>query len=124
MVSVEFKEDGMEIDLHGLEKLAAMKEKLFVPYENITAVDDSVGDLRITWKVAGSGFGQNYDYGRFETNEGYGFYVMRKRDDAFVIHLANFKYRFIVLDLDNRQEVIDELRSHIVSTADDGFHSV
>ncbi len=113
MVSVDFQDEGMEIDLHGVEKLEAMKRKLFVPYANIESVDDTVEDLRVGWKVAGTGLGQNYDFGRFETNEGYGFFVMRSRADAFVIHLHDFAYKVIVLDLDNRQEVIDEIRSRI-----------
>lgn len=113
MVTVEFRDDELEIDLHGIEKFEAFKSKILVPYKNIVSVDDTVGDLRVGFKLGGTGLGQNYDYGRFETSEGYGFYAMRKRSEAFVIHLNDFAYKVIVLDLDNRQEVIDEIRSRI-----------
>lgn len=113
MVTVDFKDDGLEIDLHGIEKLEAVKSRVFVPYANIDSVDDSVGDLRVGFKVAGAGLGQNWDFGRFETSDGYGFFAMRNRSEAFVIHLSNFAYKIIVLDLDNREEVIGEIKSRI-----------
>lgn len=114
MVTVDFQAEGFEIDLHGVEKVEAIKSKLFVPYANVDSVEEEVGDLRVGWKVAGAGLGQNYDVGRFETNEGYGFFVMRKRSESFVIHLKDFKYSVIVLDLDNKEEVIEQIRSHII----------
>lgn len=103
----------MEIDLQGIEKLETMQRKIFVPYENIDSVDDSADAIKVGWKVAGAGFGQNYDYGRFRTNEGYGFFAMKNKHDSFVIHLKDFKFNVIILDLQNRQEVIDEIRHRI-----------
>ncbi len=90
MVSVVFQDEGFEIDLHGIEKVEALKSRLFVPYSCVESVEEDVGDLKVGWKIAGAGLGQNYDVGRFETSEGYGFFVMRNRSESFAIHLKGF----------------------------------
>lgn len=114
MVKVNFQETGFEIDLEGIEKMEAFKSKLFVPYDHLTGVDDDANDIRIGLKLVGTSLGQNhYDYGRFETSEGYGFYAMKNKSNAFAIHLMNDKYSVIVLDVENKEDVIEQLRDHM-----------
>ena len=36
MVKLNLKDNGMEIDLEGIEKVLAIKNRLFIPYEHIT----------------------------------------------------------------------------------------
>lgn len=116
MVKLIFKETGFEIDLSELEKLAAFKGKLFIPYENLIRIDDFVGDIHLQARLGGTSLGQDeYDYGRFQTTEGYGFYVMKHKENAFVIYLRDNTYNFLVLEVDDKEEVIRELRSCIKS---------
>lgn len=117
MVKVVFDVNGFNVELQGGEIFAAFKEKLFIPYEHIAKIDDNADELRIVMKVAGASLGQNtYDFGRFETNEGYGFYAMRRKEDAFAIHLTDERYKVLVLDVDDKEGTINELRSHMTSS--------
>ena len=118
MVKLLFKEDGFEVDLTGLEKFSALKGKLFIPYSNLSSVDESVGDIHIRTRLGGTSLGEEgYNYGRFQTTEGYGFYAMKSKEKAFVIHLVNNEYNFIALEVEDKEEAIKELRSHITNHA-------
>lgn len=114
MVEITFNDDSAEIDLHGAEEFLAIKKRLVIPYANIEKVDDNADQVKRYLKVAGSAFGvDNHLYGRFTTNDGLGFFVVRKKENAFAIHLRNEDFKVIVLEVGDNSEAIRTLRSHI-----------
>lgn len=116
MVKIQFLEDEFEIDMEGIEEFEAIKRKLLIPYSCIQRVDDTAEDVYGNFKIIGTRVTQNmYDFGRFTTKEGEGFFAYRKRENAFAIHLVNNKYGVIVIELENREQAIDELRARMVN---------
>ncbi|EFD92870.1 MAG: hypothetical protein BJBARM5_0375 [Candidatus Parvarchaeum acidophilus ARMAN-5] len=114
MVEIKFNDDSFEIDLHGLEELGAMKRKLVIPYANIDEVDENAEKVQRYLKVAGASLGVNNNlYGRFTTNYGLGFFVVKNRENAFAMHLKNETYKVVVLEVADKNEVIKTLKSHI-----------
>ena len=115
MVKIQFLEDEFEIDLEEIEILETVKRKLKIPYSCINRVDDTAGDVYGGFKLIGTRVTQNmYDFGRFTTKEGEGFFAYRKRENAFAIHLVNNKYKIIIIETENREQAIDELRARMV----------
>ncbi|MCL5122829.1 MAG: hypothetical protein M1279_02575 [Candidatus Marsarchaeota archaeon] len=114
MVKLEFKDSGIEIDLEGIEKILAIKNRLFIPYGHIINVDDNAEKVKAYLRVGGTALGhRHYDYGRFITNEGKGFYVMKDKDKAFAIHLRDEPYNVIVLELDDNASMISQINKEI-----------
>lgn len=114
MVEITFTDDSVEFDLHGAEEFLAIKKRLVIPYANIEKVDDNADQVQRYLKVAGSAFGvDNHLYGRFTTNDGLGFFVLKKKENAFAIHLKNESYKVIVIEVADKDEAIRTLRSHI-----------
>lgn len=114
MVEIRFNDDSAEIDLHGAEEFLAVKKQLVIPYTNIETVDDNADEVHRYMKVLGSAFGvDNHLYGRFTTNDGLGFFVLKKEENAFAIHLRNESYKVIVIEVADKDEAIRTLRSHI-----------
>lgn len=115
MVELKFNDDSVEIDLQGAEEFLAVKRKLIIPYANIEKVDDNADQVQRYMKIVGSAFGvDNHLYGRFTTNDGMGFFVMKRKENAFAIHLRNENYKVIVIELADNSEAIRTLRSHII----------
>ncbi len=115
MVRIQFLEDEFEIDLEGIEKFEAVKRELRIPYSCISRVDDTAGDVYGGLRLMGTRLTQNmYDFGRFTTKEGEGFFAFRKRENAFAIHLINNKYGIIIIETENREQAIEELRAKMV----------
>ena len=115
MVKIQFLENEFEIDLEGIEKFEAVKSKLLIPYSCISRVEDTAGEVYGGFRLMGTRVTQNkYDFGRFTTKEGEGFFAYRKRENAFAIHLVNNKYGIIIVETENREQAIDELRARIV----------
>lgn len=114
MVKLNFKDSGIEIDLEGIEKILAIKNRLFIPYGHIINVDDNAEKVKAYLRVGGTALGhRHYDYGRFITNEGKGFYVMKDKDKAFAIHLRDEPYNVIVLELDDNASMISKINKEI-----------
>ena len=114
MVKLAFNDDSVEIDLQGAEEFLAIKKRLIIPYANIEKVDDNADQVQRYLKVAGAAFGvNNHIYGRFTTNDGLGFYVVKEKKNSFAIHLRNEIYKVIVIELADNSEAIQTLRSHI-----------
>ena len=117
MVKIQFLEDEFELDMEGVEELEAVKKKLRIPYSSIRRVDDTAGDVFGRFKIIGTRLTQNsHDFGRFTTDEGEGFFAYRMRENAFAIHLANNRYGIIIVELENREQAINELRSRMVNS--------
>ncbi|MGC8537906.1 MAG: hypothetical protein ACP5MZ_02895 [Candidatus Micrarchaeia archaeon] len=116
MVAIGFKDSGIEIDLQGIEKFIAIKSKLFIPYEHIESVNDNADEVKRYLRVGGTAIGYSHSlFGRFTTNEGLGFFVVRDKKKAFAINLVNEPYKVIVLELDNNEDAISKLRERIKS---------
>ncbi len=114
MVTLNFKSSGIEIDLEGLEKIAAMKGKLFIPYDHITNVEENADSVKRYLKAGGTALGYSHDlFGRFTTNDGLGFFVVRDMKKAFAIHLTDEAYKVIVLQLHDNANAVAELRKRI-----------
>lgn len=114
MVEIKFNTDTVEFDLQGAEEFLAIKKRLVIAYANIEKVEDNADQVQRYLKVGGSAFGvNNHLYGRFTTNDGMGFFVLKKKENAFAIHLRNETYKVIVIELANNDEAIRTLRSHI-----------
>ncbi|MCL4411024.1 hypothetical protein M1452_00585 [Candidatus Marsarchaeota archaeon] len=114
MVKLNFKDNGIEIDLEGIEKILAIKNRLFIPYEHIINVDSNAEKVKAYLRVGGTALGhRHYDYGRFLTNEGKGFYVMKDKSKAFAIHLKDEPYNVIVLELDDNTSIISLINKEI-----------
>jgi hypothetical protein len=110
MPKVYFTDDGIEIDMEGIEKLLAIKGRLSIPYSHITGVDENAERVRAYLRVGGTALGpRHYDYGRFLTNQGPGFYALKNLDKAFAIHTRDEKYSVIVLELEDNDSVIEEI---------------
>lgn len=116
MVRIVFNEDNFEVDMEGMEKFEALKRKLVIPYSHLDRVDDNAAEIVTGFRLMGTGVTRtDYDFGRFNTNEGMGFYVMKHKDKAFAIHLKDDDYSVLVLQLENNAEAIDELRKRMHS---------
>ncbi|MCL5433539.1 MAG: hypothetical protein M1538_00990 [Candidatus Marsarchaeota archaeon] len=114
MVKLNFKDNDIEIDLEGIEKILAIKKRLIIPYNHIISVDDDAEKVKAYLRVGGTALGhRHYDYGRFITNEGLGFYIMKNKDRAFAIHLKDEKYNVIVLELDDNASIISQINKKI-----------
>ena len=114
MVKLNLKDNGMEIDLEGIEKVLAIKNRLFIPYEHITSVDDNAEKVKAYLRVGGTALGRrHYDYGRFLTNEGKGFYIVKDKDKAFAIHLKDEPYNVIVIELDDNASAISLINEKV-----------
>lgn len=114
MVKIQFLETEFELDMEGLEEFEAFKKKLRIPYTSIKNVEDTAGDVFGKFKIMGTRLTQNsHDYGSFTTDEGEGFFAYKTRENAFAIHLTNNQYGIIIIELENREQVIDELRSRM-----------
>ncbi|MGC8694341.1 MAG: hypothetical protein ACP5RI_01850 [Candidatus Micrarchaeia archaeon] len=114
MVTLDFKDTGIEINLKGIEKILAIKNRLFIPYEHIIKVDENAENIKAYLRVGGTALGpRHYDYGRFMTNEGLGFYIIKNKDNAFAIYLKDEKYKVIVLELDDNITAINKIKEKL-----------
>ena len=99
-----------------VEEFEAFKKKLRIPYTSIKNVEDTAGDVFGKFKIMGTRLTQNsHDYGSFTTDEGEGFFAYKTRENAFAIHLTNHQYGIIIIELENREQVINELRSRMAN---------
>ncbi len=116
MAKLNFTDTGIEIDLQGIEKFLAIKSKLSIPYNHIVNVEENAESVKAYLRIGGTALGhRHYDYGRFLTNDGKGFYVMKHKDRAFAIHLKDDTYNVIVLELNDNAAVIKEINKRLKS---------
>lgn len=114
MAKLNFTDTGIEIDLEGIEKFLTIKSKLSIPYNHIVNVEENAENVKAYLRVGGTALGhRHYDYGRFITNEGKGFYVMKDKNKAFAIHLKNDAYSVIVLELEDNFTAIKEINKRL-----------
>lgn len=106
------------MDLEGIEKVEALKGRLFIPYSHVRSIDDSADGLIATLRLGGTSLGPGgLHYGRFETSEGYGFLAFREKDRAFVVHLSDDRYSVLALEPEDRDGALAGLRSRLRDSA-------
>jgi hypothetical protein len=99
--------DKIVFELHGIDKILAIKNSIIVPLSHI----ESVSTEKVGWKplkhlrVAGSFMPGVVKDGRYLTSDGLVFFEMRHTNKCITVTLDNETYGKIIFEVDDKESV-------------------
>jgi hypothetical protein len=105
--TVTIKGDKVVFELHGIDKILAIKSTMTVPLKHIT----SVSTEKVHWKpfrqlrLAGSFMPGVVKDGRYLTSDGLMFFEMRHTNKCITVTLDNETYRKIIFEVDDKESI-------------------
>lgn len=120
MAKVITKEKKLHIQIKGIRKFWALKRKISVPLKHVLEVrlnpDVFKNPPRILEKRLGTNFYGVYMGGRFKQRGERVFWDVRKPENAIVIRLKNEYFKRLVIDVDNPEDTVREIKKYLEST--------
>lgn len=116
MVAISYSGTSVIFEIEGLDKLWALRSRLTIPLEHITAVRMDNSIARGWWhgfRLAGTNIpgilsaGQFYQHGQFM------FWDVHNPDNTIVVDLNHEHYGALVIEVDNPAGAVSELQGRL-----------
>jgi hypothetical protein len=107
--------DKVVFELHGMDKILAIKRSITVPLRHIKAVSTE----QVDWKpfkhlkVAGSSIPGVVKDGRYLTSDGLMFFEMHHTNKCITVTLDNETYRKIIFEVDDKESIAEMINDAI-----------
>lgn len=113
MVEVEVGEEYVTFKLEGVQKFLALKSRVRIPLKNIDSI--STQTVKPLWLAVtiGSRMPPIFWAGTFWTREGKTFYYVMNRSKCITLSLRNHEYSKVVMEVDDKQSIANNLRQLI-----------
>lgn len=118
MVHVSIHGDRARFEVEGWDKLWALKSQLEIPLAHIRAVRADPEPARGWWhgvRLPGTQIPGILTAGSFYQSDGFVFYDVHDPQQTVVVDLDHEHYQRLVVEVENPNEVIERLRSAIVT---------
>ncbi len=101
------------VEFEGLEEFAAIKRRLEFSVDNIVSVTTENHPWVEGIRVGGVGIPGVIKEGRYIVNGKKVFFAMRHPDKCVTVEFKNEEYDVIVIEVDDKEKVAEEIRSYI-----------
>lgn len=106
--SVAIKDDAVEVEIEGWNKLLSFKGSITMPRGAITRVYVRPDDLRPPWvRMPGTHIPTVIAAGTYYGSERTEFWNTRFKDNCIVFELQDFDYTRVVVDVDDPSEILE-----------------
>ena len=105
--AVSIKEGNLIFQLHGIDKILAIKRSIAVPLKHVV----SVSTEKVNWKpfkqlkIGGTSISGIVKDGRFLSSDGVMFYEMHNPDKCITVSLADETYKKIIFEIDDKESI-------------------
>ena len=118
MTEYKIENGALKLEVEGADRLWALRSHLTIPLADITGVrgdQQAVEAMRGGIKLAGSRIPGVLQAGFFHDAEGTVFWDVHRPGHAVVISLQHEHYRALVVDVENPDQAVAEIRQAIAS---------
>jgi hypothetical protein len=119
MVKIDFEQDKLILKVEGMDKLWSLRSQLSIPLSDIINVYSDPGIAHEWWrgmKVMGSRIPGLIEAGTFLQQGKQVFWDVENPDQTIVLDLAHENYQQIVIQVENPEEAIRQIKEAIASS--------
>jgi hypothetical protein len=115
--TVRIEEGKVIFELHGIDEILSIKRTIKVPLEHVSSVSTEHVNLkpRLQMRLVGARIPTIVKDGRFLTSEGMMFFEMHNPDKCIIVNLNHERYKKIVFEVDDKEEVAKQINQAIKS---------
>ena len=113
MVKVEIGKNEVVFRLEDVQKFLALKNAVRIPLKNIDSVSTETVKLLLLAARISTHMPGIFMAGTFWTRKGKRFYYVRDRNKCIILKLSNHEYSQIIIEVDNKEHIAEELRKAI-----------
>lgn len=116
-VSLEISQGNLEVHVRGIHKLLAFKGSLSIPLAHISAVQlaPEIPRSEVGLKLLGTGIPGLVRAGTFNGKDGLAFWDVHDHSKAIKIDLHDEKYAYLVIEVDDPEASLAQLRQALAT---------
>ena len=103
----------IKVEFHGLEKLAAIKEKLEFNLNNVVSVSTESKKWIQGLRVGGTGLPEVIKEGRYIIDGKKAFFAMRDPDKCITIEFKNEPYSYLIIEVDDKEKIAEDIKKAV-----------
>ncbi|HLI46946.1 MAG TPA: hypothetical protein VKU94_07120 [Geobacterales bacterium] len=112
---ISIEKDVLKIELTGFDEFFTFKRIIRIPLNKIVEVSTEKVDWGsyLGWRILGANIPKIIKDGIYSTSEGLIFFVEHNPEKCITLTLKDFKYKKIIIEVDNKEEIAEKIREII-----------